>query len=132
MRKFTLLVAGLVLCGGTLTACFGGSPPPPDPHDVLVVGDSVSFAFGCVLGSDGGSGNPCPTQPDFTTQNDFSGACTITPGTLVLYNGGAAPAPSCDTAPAAANGRTWEQAANQFVPKGRPRGRFLMSMLPAP
>src|SRR5262245_25532493 len=119
LRKFSLLVAGVLLAGGTLAACIGGPPPPPptDPHDVLVVGDSVSFAFGCVLGDAGNSGNPCPANPDFSTQHDFSGACTIAPGTLVLYNGGFAPAPSCDTVPAAANGRTWEQAANQFTPK---------------
>ncbi len=114
MRKFTLLVAGVALMSGTLAACIGGPPPPPptDPHDVLVVGDSVSFSFGCALGD----GDGCPARNGYTTHNEWSGACTITPGTVLLYNGGVAPAPNCDTAPDA-QGRTWEEAASFFTPK---------------
>jgi hypothetical protein len=113
VHKFLLLVAGVVLAGGTLTACLGGPPPDqPDPHDVLVVGDSVSFSLGCVLGD----GNGCPPRPGYTTANEYSGACTIAPGTLSLYNGGTAGAPNCDTQPDQF-GRTWQQAAAHFVPK---------------
>jgi hypothetical protein len=122
LRKFILLVAGIVLSVATLSACTGGKPPPPptDPRDVLVVGDSVSFAFGCVLGDNGGAiGNDCPPPADgaFTARNEFSGACTITPGTLMLYNAQLVPAPSCDTNPTPQHGRTWEQAADHYTPK---------------
>ena len=113
MRKFTLLAAGVALAVGTLAACIGPPPPPPtDPHDVLVVGDSVSFSFGCALGD----GTGCPAQPGYTTHNESSGACTITPGTLVLYNGVTAPAPNCNTAPDE-QGRTWAEAASFFTPR---------------
>ena len=117
MRKFTLLVAGVLLSVGVLAACVGGPPPPPptDPHDVLVVGDSVSFSLGCVLG-DGGGTPGCPARPGYTTVNEYTGGCTISPGTLELYNGGNASAPNCDTAPDQF-GRTWQQAAALFVPK---------------
>ena len=119
MRKFLLLAVGVALAGGTLAACVGGPPPPPptDPHDVLVVGDSVAFSFGCVLG-DAVPTQPfgCPPRDGYTTKNDQSGACTITPGTLKLYNGGTAGAPNCDTA-AGDQGRTWNDASAFYVPK---------------
>ena len=123
MRKLTLLVAGIVLSVGTLSACVGGPPPPPppDPHDVLVVGDSVAFSFGCVLGDPGETGgvpgSACPAPPDYSTRNDWTGSCTIAPGTLSLYNGGTAGAPNCDTAPAGSRNQTWSEAANQNVPR---------------
>ena len=84
MRKFVLLAAGVLLSVGTLAACIGGPPPPPptDPHDVLTVGDSVSFSFGCALGDPGEiPGIPdgsCPSTPDYSTHNDWVGACTMT------------------------------------------------------
>jgi len=116
LRKLLLVVAVAALAGGTLTACFGGPPPQPvDPHDVLVVGDSVSFSFGCMLGD--GNGTPgCPARPGYTTVNEFHGGCTIAPGSLILYSGGSANAPTCDTVPDQ-HGLTWQQAAAQFVPK---------------
>ena len=128
MRKFVLLVAGVALSVGTLAACFGPPPPTTDPHDVLVVGDSVSFSFGCVLGDPGElNGVPqsaCPQPdadnngvPDYTTRNDWVGACTITQGTLSLYNGGQAGAPNCDTVGAGSRGDTWQSDADHFVPK---------------
>jgi hypothetical protein len=123
LRKFTLLAAGLLLAGGVLAACIGPPPPTTDPHDVLVVGDSVSFSFGCALGDPGElNGVPqssCPPAPGatYTTRNDWVGACTITPGTLSLYNGGQAGAPNCDTVGAGSRGDTWQSDANHFVPK---------------
>jgi hypothetical protein len=116
LRKLLLVVAVAALAGGTLTACIGGPPPQPtDPHDVLVVGDSVSFSLGCVLG-DGHNTPGCPSRTGYTTVNEFSGGCTISPGTLELYNGGQANAPNCDTQPDQ-HGLTWAQAAAQYVPK---------------
>ena len=113
MRRFIVLVAGVVLAAGTLSACLGGPPPEPqDPHDVLVVGDSVSFSLGCALGDCAG----CPARPGYSTHNEFTGGCTITPRTLDLYNGGTAPAPNCDTAPDA-EGRTWANAADHYTPR---------------
>jgi hypothetical protein len=114
LRKFLLVVAVAALAGGTLTACIGGpAPEPTDPHDVLVVGDSVSFSLGCVLG-DGGAG--CDPRPGYTTHNEFTGGCTISPGTLSLYNGGQAGAPNCGSEPDA-EGRTWANAADHYQPK---------------
>jgi hypothetical protein len=123
LRKFTLLVAGVALAAGALTACVGGPPPPPptDPHDVLVVGDSVGFSFGCVLGDPGEVGgvpqSACPQSPVYSTRNDWVGSCTVTPGTVSLYNGGQAPAPNCDTVAAGSRNQTWGEAANFFVPR---------------
>jgi hypothetical protein len=106
---------------GTLTACIGGPPPPPptDPHDVLVVGDSVAFSFGCVLGDTitGDSSSDCPARPGYTTKNMAIGACTTYGSQVLLYNSGTAPAPNCDTTPAGGDNMTWTQAADFFVPK---------------
>jgi hypothetical protein len=121
VRKFSLLVATVALAAGTLTACFGGPPPPTDPHDVLVVGDSVSFSFGCVLGDTlpGVSTNDwdCPARDGYTTKNLAIGACTIWPSQVLLYNTGTAPTPNCDTVAAGPDNRTWEQAADYYTPK---------------
>jgi hypothetical protein len=90
LRKFLLLGVGVVLSVGTLAACVGGPPPPPptDPHDVLVVGDSVSFALGCVLGGPGAehTTQECPPRSGYSTQSEYIGACTISQGTLLFYN----------------------------------------------
>jgi hypothetical protein len=123
LRKFLLLVCGVALSAGTLAACIGGPPPPPpppptDPHDVLVVGDSVAFAFGCALG-DSLDAFPtgCPARPGYTTRNATVGACTIWQQTVLLYNGGTAPAPNCDTFPASPENRTWAEQADYYQPK---------------
>ncbi|HYV59397.1 MAG TPA: hypothetical protein VFA62_04930 [Acidimicrobiia bacterium] len=125
MRKFLLLAAGVALTGGVLAACVGGPPPPPptDPHDILVVGDSVGFSFGCALGDPGElngvpqSSCPGPSSPGYTTRNDWTGACTMAPGTLSLYNGNQAAAPNCDTVAGGSRGETWQQDAFHYVPK---------------
>jgi hypothetical protein len=120
LRKFLLLAAGVALSVGTLSACFGGPPPPQtEPKDVLVVGDSVAFSFGCVLG-DAVAGVPasgCPASPDYSTKNFSIGACTIYGTTVSLYNGGSASVPNCDTVPGGADNRTWTQAADYYTPK---------------
>jgi hypothetical protein len=121
LRKLSLLVAGVALMAGTLSACLPGPPPPPptDPHDVLVVGDSVAFSFGCVLGDTlpDTVGWDCPARPGYTTKNSAVGACTIYPTSVLLYNGGQAGVPNCDTFAAPPDNRTWEEAANFYVPK---------------
>jgi hypothetical protein len=120
LRKFLLLAAGVALSVGTLSACFGGPPPPQtEPKDVLVVGDSVAFSFGCVLG-DAVAGVPasgCPASPDYSTKNFSIGACTIYGTTVSLYNGGSAGIPNCDTVPGGADNRTWAEAADHYTPK---------------
>jgi hypothetical protein len=119
LRRLSLLVAAGALMGGTLTACVGIKPPPPvDPHDVLVVGDSVSFSFGCVLGDaiPGIDPSGCPPRNGYTTHNEAHGGCTISPGTILLYNSATVGVPNCDFVPDA-QGRTWSQAADTFTPK---------------
>ena len=104
LRKFFILLAGVAFMAGTLAACFGGPPPPPptDPHDVMVVGDSVAFSFGCVLGESlpGVTDWNCPARPGYSTKNLAVGACTIYPTSVLLYNGGQAGVPNCGTAAA--------------------------------
>jgi hypothetical protein len=123
LRKFALLVAGVALSVGTLAACVGGppAPPPTDPHDVLVVGASVSFSFGCVLGDTlpGVSPNEwnCPARSGYSTKNMAIGACTIWPSQVLLYNTGTAQTPNCDTVAAGPDNLTWEQAADYYTPK---------------
>jgi hypothetical protein len=99
VRKFPFVLAGVVLAVATLTACIGGPPPPPptDPHDVLVVGDSVSFSLGCVLGAPGAdhTTSECPARSGYTTRNEYLGACTISQGTLLLYNSWTVDQPNC-------------------------------------
>jgi hypothetical protein len=121
LRKFLVLLAGVAFMAGTLAACFGGPPPPPptDPHDVMVVGDSVAFSFGCVLGETlpGVTDWDCPARPGYSTKNLAVGACTIYPTSVLLYNQGQAGVPNCDTAAVPPDNRTWEQAADYYVPK---------------
>jgi hypothetical protein len=130
LRKFTVLVAGVALSAAVLAACVGpppkeGPPPPPppppptDPHDVLVVGDSVAFSFGCVLG-DAIPGIPaggCPARPGYSAKNASVGACTIYGVTVLLYNGGTAGSPNCGPVPAAPENRNWAQLADHYTPK---------------
>jgi hypothetical protein len=120
LRKLTLLAAAAVLML-VVSACFPGPPPPPptDPHDVIVVGDSVAFSFGCVLGDTlpNVTDWDCPARSGYTTKNLAVGACTIYPSQVLLYNGGTAGVPNCDTAAVPPDNRTWEQAADYYVPK---------------
>jgi hypothetical protein len=106
------LAAAVVLLAG----CIGGPPPPPppptDPHDVLVVGDSMAFSFACVLGDDAGSGKPCPTPGGFTTKSSIVGGCTISGGSVLLYNSIATSSLGCSDWPS-----SWAQLADENVPK---------------
>src|SRR5215210_2179898 len=102
MRKFSLLISiGLVAI--IASACIGGPPPPPPPEgphrDVVMFGDSNGWGIGCYLGHEGIAGVataplPCNPQPDFSTQNESLGACTIAGGQTLLYNHQVI-APSC-------------------------------------
>src|SRR5690349_5689234 len=103
----------LALAALALTACVGPPPPPPtDPHDVLVVGDSISFSFACGLGDDAGSGQSCPGPGGFTTASDIVGGCTISGGTILLYNGQTAGSYGCDNW-----GSTWSGDADKYTPR---------------
>ena len=103
----------LALAALALTACVGPPPPPPtDPHDVLVVGDSISFSFACGLGDDAGSGQSCPGPGGFTTASDIVGGCTISGGTILLYNGQTAGSYGCDNW-----GSAWSADADKYTPK---------------
>jgi hypothetical protein len=102
MRKLSLLV-GVVFVAFVVGACFGGPPPPPPPppsphRDVVMFGDSNGWGIGCYLGHEGiaqaGPRLPCNPQPDFSTQNESLGACTIAGGQVLLYNRQVL-APSC-------------------------------------
>lgn len=86
MRPLVILAAVTVAALG-LTAC---EPETPDTNKVLVVGDSVAFGIGCLLGDEGdGLASPgdCPAQPGFKTKNKYNGACTISLGTVLGHNG---------------------------------------------
>jgi hypothetical protein len=111
VRKFILVLVGIVLSVGTLAACVGGPPPPPptDPHDVLVVGDSIAFSYGCVLGS---TEPGCPANPGYTTQSNYLGACTISQGTTLLYNSWTVDQPNCHNWQS-----VWQAWADFYVPK---------------
>lgn len=104
MRKWSLIVCGVVVAL-LASACFAGGPappppPPPSPHrDVVLFGDSNGWGIGCYLGHEGiaqasRSPLPCNPQPDFSAQNEALGACTIAGGTTLLYNRQTI-APSC-------------------------------------
>ena len=53
---------------------------------MLVLGDSVAFGIGCLLGDRGTTDHDCPPQPGFTTWNGTLGACNLTRGFVVLQN----------------------------------------------
>src|SRR5258708_27548689 len=88
VKKTASLTVALALAALVLAACVGGPPPPPptDPHDVLVVGDSISFSFACGLGDAAGSGESCPGPGGFTTASDIVGGCTISGGPMPPYH----------------------------------------------
>ena len=77
-----------------------------------MVGDSLSYSFGCVLGDDAGSGDPCPAQSGFTTRNAHLGACNISGGTLLAYNGGILDTYSCSDWPS-----SLAALADEYQPK---------------
>ena len=114
VKKTVSLIAVAALATLVLAACVGGPPPPPptDPHDVLVVGDSISFSFACALGDDNGSGQSCPAPGGITTKSDVVGGCTISGGTILLYNGQTASTYGCDDWPT-----KWASDADMFTPK---------------
>lgn len=114
VKKALSLTAAGALALVVLTACVGGPPPPPptDPHDVLVVGDSISFSFACGLGDDAGSGESCPGPGGFTTASDIVGGCTISGGTILLYNSQTASSYGCDNW-----GSAWSADADKYTPK---------------
>jgi hypothetical protein len=112
VKKTASVTVVLALAALTLTACFGPPPPATDPHDVLVVGDSISFSFACGLGDAAGSGESCPGPGGFTTASDIVGGCTISGGTILLYNGQTAGSYGCDNW-----GSAWSGDAEKFTPK---------------
>jgi hypothetical protein len=94
MRKLSFLIT-VSLVTVIAAACIGGPPPPPPdqgPHrDVVLFGDSNGWGIGCYLGHEGIAGVsstplPCDPQPDFSTDNEALGACTIAGGQTLLYN----------------------------------------------
>src|SRR5262249_1379904 len=111
-------VVGVCISVALLAACVPANPPPPPPptsgpHDVLVVGDSLSYSYGCVLGDNNGSGDPCPALPDLTTKNANLGGCNIGGGTILVYNGGLLTSGySCADWPS-----SWAQLASENQPK---------------
>jgi hypothetical protein len=111
-KKTASVTVVLALAALALTACFGPPPPPTDPHDVLVVGDSISFSFACGLGDDAGSGQSCPGPGGFTTASDIVGGCTISGGTILLYNGQTAGSYGCDNW-----GSAWSGDADKYTPR---------------
>jgi hypothetical protein len=118
VRRRWLAVGALASVALVLAACVPEEPPPPppppptDPHDVLVVGDSIAFSFGCALGDDGGSGQSCPAPGGFTTHSEIVGGCTISGGTILFYNGQTASSYGCDNWPTA-----WAELADRYLPK---------------
>jgi hypothetical protein len=113
VKKTASLTVALALAALVLAACVGPPPPPPtDPHDVLVVGDSISFSFACGLGDAAGSGESCPGPGGFTTASDIVGGCTISGGTILLYNGQTAGSYGCDNW-----GSAWTGDAEKYTPR---------------
>ena len=54
---------------------------------MLLLGDSVGFGVGCILGHDAEeAGHNCPVQPDFSAWNGYVGACSVSEGLVLLYN----------------------------------------------
>ncbi len=107
---------------GADRVCRGPPPPPPtDPHDVMVVGDSVAFSFGCVLGDTIAKVNRLGLSRSTRIQRrrtSRSAPARPTDSEVLLYNTGRAGAPNCDTdAVGSRRHRPGQQAADFFVPK---------------
>jgi hypothetical protein len=89
-KVYAVGLAGLALL---VAACVPNKPPPPPPPppnvDVLLVGDSVGFGIGCgVLGHAGDQPQQTcpPPPPGLATYNGYLGACSVSQGTLLLYD----------------------------------------------
>ncbi len=91
MRKS--IIGGLAALAVVVAACQPTKPPPPPPvnpdRDVLLLGDSVGFGVGCMLGDNGGDNSQtCPPNPNFSTWNGYLGACAVSEGLIQLYGFG--------------------------------------------
>ncbi len=89
MRK--LFVAGVAAMALLVAACLPPPPPPPPPpnpdRQVLLLGDSVGFGVGCILGHNAeDAAHNCPPQPSFSTWNGYLGACSVGQGLVLLYD----------------------------------------------
>jgi hypothetical protein len=93
VTRFFAFLAAVAVAALGLPALSAPTPAgaAPDTNKVLVVGDSVAYGVGCLLGDDGNNPNAgpndCPAQPGFTTKNKFLGACTISLGAVLGYDG---------------------------------------------
>jgi hypothetical protein len=89
-KLLAVSVVGLVVF---VAACQPTKPPPPPPpppenvdRDVLLLGDSVGFGVGCMLGDNGPDNDQnCPAKPGFSTLNGYIGACAVAEGLVQLY-----------------------------------------------
>ena len=108
-RKAIFVLGALVATGSIIAACAPTKEPPPPPpaQDVLVVGDSISHSFGCVLGNGGSGPGSCPGPggESISTATEIIGGCTISGGALLFYNSIAAEQYGCIDWPSVFNGR---------------------------
>jgi len=115
-RKAIFVLGALVATGSIIAACAPTKEPPPPPpaQDVLVVGDSISHSFGCVLGNGGSGPGSCPGPggESISTATEIIGGCTISGGALLFYNSIAAEQYGCIDWPSVFNG-----FANQYNPR---------------
>jgi hypothetical protein len=120
-KHFIFLGALVVAVAAVAAACEPTKqPPPPPPQDVLVVGDSISHSFGCVLGNPGSGPGPCPGPggEQISTATEIIGGCSISGGALLLYNSIAAEQYGCVD---------WPTVFNDFANKYNPKLVILIS-----
>lgn len=114
-QRALVLVSAAVAVALISAGCVGGGNPPPSPvRDVLVLGDSLGWPLGCVLGHQGqyGLGSSCNPLPDLTTRNQWEGGCQISGGAVLKYSGEA------QTTFACSNWQSqWSALADQVHPK---------------
>jgi hypothetical protein len=120
MRMKKSIVGGLAVLAVVVAACQPTKPPPPPPQppnvDVLLLGDSVGFGVGCMLGDNGpDDGQSCPPKPGFSTANGYLGACAVGEGQILLYNATAVQG-NCNE-PASDASSLWPQAVNAVDPE---------------
>jgi hypothetical protein len=92
VTRFFAFLAAVAVAALGLPALSAPTPAgaAPDTNKVLVVGDSVAFGVGCLLGDAGSTATvpgECEPQPGFTTKNKYNGACTISLGAVLGYDG---------------------------------------------